>query len=158
MEKDFLETMLHGESQVHIALRNFGVRLTRRTKHLDHAARKMPGQLHRPIRFDLHAFVTAQWLEKIEIELKTGVTGHEQLANLLAKSVAAIRRQAHDFAFIAVFVVADKLANHGVKAAERVRQEHAIKHLNVASFATSHHGRDEITRAIVAETSSLLPW
>src|SRR5579864_7752177 len=139
MEEDFLEAMLHGVRQIHGTLHDLSVRFARWAKHLDHAAGKMARQLHCSIGLDLHAFVAAQRLEKIQIKPETRIAGHKQLANLLAIPVAAIRGKAHDLAFISVFVVADELADHGVETAERVRQEHAIKHVNFASFASRHH-------------------
>ena len=81
----------------------------------------------------------------------------ENLSNFLAVSIISVRREAHHFAFIAVLAVANELANHGVEAAERVRQKNAVEHLDLIAFTPGHHGGNEITGTVITETSSPLP-
>ena len=53
--------------------------------------------------------------------------------------------------------VADEFANHGVKAAQRVRQKNAIEYFNVVAFTTRHHRGNKIAGAVIAKTRRLLP-
>src|SRR5579859_7374924 len=152
MKEDILKAVLHGVSEVHLSLGDLRIRLTRRPEQLHHASGEMPRQLDRPIRLDPHALIAAERFEKVEIQRKSRIPGHQQFANLFAVSVAAIGRKAHDFAFIAIVAVSDELANHRIKAPQRMGQEYSIEHLDVSAFATRHHGGDEISRSVVAET------
>ena len=84
-------------------------------------------------------------MEEIEIKLESGGAGHEQLAYLLDVCVLAVRSESHDLAFVSVLVVADELANHGVEAAERVRQEDPVENVDVSAVTMSHHRGNEIS-------------
>ena len=117
----------------------------------------MSRQGHCAIGLDLHTLVAAERLKKIEIEFEPISLRHQQVANLLAIRVFTIGSEAHHLAFIAIFAVADEFANHGIEAAQRMRQEDAIQHLYVISFTTCHHRGDEISRAVIAEPRGLLP-
>src|SRR5689334_1046396 len=117
----------------------------------------MPRQLDRSVWLNLHTFVAAERLEIFKIEFKSGSAGHQQVAHLADICVLAVRSESHNFAFIPIFVVADELANHGVEAAERMGEEHAVEHLNIALLAARHHRGDKITGAVVAESGRLLP-
>src|SRR5947209_20326348 len=140
MKKDFFEAMLHGVGQIHIPLRNLLLRITWRSEHLYHAARKMPRQRNRTIGLYLHAFVASDWLEKVEVKFEARSASHQQLAKLLAVGIFAVGDKTHELAFIAIFVVSDELANHGVETPKRMWEEDAIQHLNFISFAARHHG------------------
>src|SRR5580698_9777104 len=50
MEEDFLKTMLQGESQIHVALRDLGVGATRFAEQVLHALGEMTRQLHCAVR------------------------------------------------------------------------------------------------------------
>ena len=91
--------------------------------------------------------------------MEAGIPGSNDLAECVAVGVfiLAVGSEAHDFAFVAVFVVADELADHGVDAAEGVRQEYAFEHFDVVAFAARHHGGDEISGTVVAEAGGFLP-
>ena len=117
----------------------------------------MAGQFHRTIVQDLHSLIAAEWLEITKVKLEATIAGPNDLADLVAIGVLAIRREAHHFAFVAILAVANELANHGVDAAQRVRQEHAIENFNLVAFATRHHRRNEIAGTVVAETRGFLP-
>jgi len=58
---------------------------------------------------------------------------------------------------VMVGLVADELADHGVEAAQRVRQENAFQHLDIAALATRHHGRNKVAGAVIAEARRSLP-
>src|SRR5215813_49727 len=100
MKEDFFEAVLHCIGEVHVPLCNLSPWLTRRAEQLNHASRKMPRQYDRTVRFDLHAFIAAERLEELEIQLEARSAGHEQLAHLLNIGVFAVRSEAHDLAFI----------------------------------------------------------
>src|ERR1700680_4834838 len=76
---------------------------------------------------------------------------------MLTGSVLAIRSEAHHFAFISVFAVADEVADHCVEGTERMRQKHAFKNFDLVSFAACHHGRHKIAGTVVTESRGLLP-
>ncbi len=105
----------------------------------------MPRQAHCSVRKHLHSLSAAQRLEITHVELEAAILEGDNLANFIDICIFPVRREAHDFAFIAVLSIADEIANHGVKAAERVRQEHAVEHLNFRAFTARHHGGDEIS-------------
>ena len=73
MKENFFKVVLHGESKIHIPLRDFGMWLARITKYFFHAAGEMWRQLHRPIRLNLHPLITAQRFEIIEVELERSI-------------------------------------------------------------------------------------
>src|SRR6266436_5881056 len=60
MKKHFLETMLHGIREIHIALRDFSVWFARLAEELLHAMRKMPRQSDGSVSLDLHALIASQ--------------------------------------------------------------------------------------------------
>src|SRR6185369_5715158 len=60
MKEDFLETMLHRIGEVHIALRDFGVRLAWLAEKLHHAVRKMSRQPDRSVSLNLHALIASE--------------------------------------------------------------------------------------------------
>src|SRR5579862_7374417 len=100
----------------------------------------MAGQAYGAVGKNLHSGIAAERLEITEIELETGVGRRDDSLQLPAIRITAIRRETHDLAFIAIFGVADELADHGVCATERVREEHTIQNFNLAAFAASGHG------------------
>ncbi len=79
------------------------------------------------------------------------------LRDLLAVSVFAVRREPHDFAFVAVFVVSDEFANHGVEAAQRMRQKNSIENFDLIALTARHHGGNEIAGTVVTEAGGLVP-
>src|SRR5690348_11603030 len=93
---------------------------------------------------DLHSLVAAERHEVIEIQLEVSVPRKDDFADGLAVSVTAIGGEAHDLAFIAILLVADELAHHGVKAAQGVGNENAVEHLDFISLAACEHGGHEI--------------
>src|SRR5438270_11029551 len=117
----------------------------------------MAGKLHCSIRHDLHALVAAERLEVTEIELKAVLDCPNDLRDVLAVGRIPVGRQTHDFAFVTIFAVANEFANHGVEAAKGMGQENAVEHFNFVAFTTSHHGGDEISRAVITESGSLFP-
>ena len=116
MEEDFFETMLQGEGQVHVALRNLGMRPARLAKQLFHAIGEMARQSHRAVGQHLHALIAAERLEITQVELEAAILGRNDLANLIAISIFSVGSEAHDLAFIAILAVADELADHGVES------------------------------------------
>src|SRR6266853_5379527 len=60
MKENFLETMLHGISKVHVTLRDFGVWLAGFAEEVHHAVGKMPCQPDRSVSLNLHALVAPQ--------------------------------------------------------------------------------------------------
>src|SRR6266480_6863671 len=113
MEKDFLESILHGIGQVHVALRNFGMRLAWCTKELFHAIREMPRQPDGSIGQHPHSLITSQRLEVVEIQLETSIPNNRNFTNLPTIRWLAIRSESHHFAFVTVFLVTDEFVNHG---------------------------------------------
>src|SRR6266403_575166 len=142
MKKDFFEPTLHGIGQVHFALGYFGVRLAWRPKQFFHAVREMPRQPDSSIGQHPHSLIAPQWLEVVEVELKTSVSKKGNFTHPPTISRLAIRSKPDDF------------ANHGVKAAQRVWQIDSIENFNLVIFATGHHGRDKIARAVITEARS----
>ena len=117
----------------------------------------MPRQANRAVRQHLHPLVAAERLEITEIQLEAGILRRNDVGDLVAIRVPAIRGQAHHFTFIAIFQIADELADHRVEAAQGVRQENTLQHFNVVALAARHHGGDEVSRTVVTEARSLLP-
>ena len=71
VKEDFLEAVLHGKGEVHVALRNFGMRLARLAEQLLHAIGEMPRQSYRSIGLDLHALIASQGHEIIEVQCES---------------------------------------------------------------------------------------
>src|ERR1700693_3066583 len=117
MKKHLLEAALHGVSQIHVALGNFAMGFGRFAEDFRHAVGEMPGEADRAVVQDLHSLVTAESHEVIQVELKTAAFQSYDFTDLLAVGVLPVGRKAHDLSFVAVFLVADKLADHGVEAA-----------------------------------------
>src|SRR6266567_6196330 len=158
MEEHFFEAVLQSESQIHIALRDLAMRAARLAESLLHKVREMARQFHRSVRQDLHSLIAAQRLEVAQVKLETAILWRHNFADLVAVSIFTVGSEAHDLAFIAVFAVSDEFANHGIDAAQRVRQEDAVENFNLAAFATGHHRGNEIAGPVVAESRGLLPW
>src|SRR5260370_38587337 len=157
MKETLLETLLQRECQVHVALRNLGVRAARLAEYILRPVRKVARQLHSAIRQDLDSLIAAERLEIAKIQSESAVRRRRDLADLVAIRVLPIRRQSHDLAFVAVVAVADEFANHGVNAAQRVRKKDAIKNLNFVAFATGHHRRNKVARTVIAESGCFFP-
>src|SRR5579872_2381595 len=157
MEEYLFEAVLHGESEIHVTLGDFRVRLAGLTKQFFHARGIVAGKLHGSIRENLHSLIAAKRLEIPEIQKESVIFWRDDFGDLLAIGIFSVRRQSHHFAFIAIFRVADEFADHRVKAAQRVREKHAIEDIDVIPFAARHHGRNEITGAVITEARSLLP-
>ena len=73
MKENFLEAMLHGVGQVHVALRDFGIRLTRLAEQVHHALGKMPRQSNRSVRLDLHSLIASQGHEVVQVKAESGI-------------------------------------------------------------------------------------
>ena len=157
MKENFFETMLHGVSEIHVTLCNFCVWVARRAKVLHHAVGKMSRELDRSVVLNLHALIAAQRHEVIQVEAKGRIVELNNLAHSLAVSVLPVRCQPHHFAFIAIFFVADELADHGVETAQRMRQEDSLQHFNFVAFAARHHGGNKIAGAVITEACRLFP-
>src|SRR5581483_5991758 len=117
----------------------------------------MAGKMDDAIAGDLHALVAAERHEVIEIQLKVSVARKDNLAHRIAVGVTAIGREAHHFAFVAVLLVTNELAHHGVEASQRMRNENTVEHLDFVSLAACKHGGHEVTRAVIAEAGGLVP-
>src|SRR5580692_11605057 len=157
MEEHIFEAPLHGVGKIHFALSDFGAGLTRLTESLHHPRRKMVGQTNRSVRQNLHSLIASQRIEETGIEIKAAISQADYFTERIAEPVLAIGREPHDLAFISVLWVADEFANHGVETAERIGQENTIEHFDVIAFASGHHGRNEVSGAVVAEARGLLP-
>src|ERR1700733_3816678 len=92
-------------------------------EYLYHTIGKMAGKANRSIGQNLHALIAAQRLEVTRIQLKAVVFGLNNLRNLIPVRIFPIRREAHDFAFVTVLVVANEFANHGVNTTQRMRKK-----------------------------------
>src|SRR6266550_3753284 len=158
MKKDFFKATLHSIGQVHVALGYFRMRLAWCTKEFFHAIREMPCQPDSSIGQHPHSLIAPQWLEVVEVELKTSVSKKGNFSHPPTISRLAIRSKPHDFAFIAIFLVADEFTNHGVEAAQGVWQIDPIKDFDLVVFATGHHGGDKIARSVVTKARSFFPW
>src|SRR5208283_3030293 len=158
VKENLLEAILHGVREIHVALGEFAIGFARRAKECLHIVAEMPCQAHGSVGEDLHPLIAAEWLEVAHVEPKGAVLERNDSADLLDERVFAVGREPHHFAFIAVFLVADEFANHGVKAAERVRQEDAVENVDVVALAARHHSGNEITGAVVTEARSFFPW
>ena len=73
VEENFFKIVLHGESEVHIPLRDFGMWFARIAKYFFHTVGEMWRQLHRPVILNLHSLITAQRFEIVEVELERSV-------------------------------------------------------------------------------------
>src|SRR5690349_9427797 len=118
----------------------------------------MASQAHGAVGQHLHPLITAKRLEVAEIELKPAIHRRHDLRNLTTISFLAVWCESHNFAFIAIFRVADELANHGVDAAQRMRKKDAVDHFDLIAFAARHHRRDEVSGTVITEAGRLLPW
>src|ERR1044071_2500181 len=118
----------------------------------------MASQAHGTVGQHLHPLITAKRLEVAEIELKPAVLRRHDLRSLTTIGVLAVRCESPNFAFIAIFRVADELANHGVDAAQRMRKKSALQHFDLITLAARHHRRNEVTGTVITEASRLLPW
>src|SRR4051794_15897681 len=100
----------------------------------------MGSEFHCTVSVNLHPLIASQRLEIVEIELKHSIFQANDLSDLVTMSWLSIGRESHNFAFIAIFFVPDKLANHGVKTAQRVGKKHAIENFDFITLAPRHHG------------------
>src|ERR1022692_1146072 len=158
MKEHFFKAVLHGVRQIHIPLCYLSVWLAGRAEKLFHLVGEMPCQTHRSVRENLHPLTAPQRLEVTHVELKVAILEPNNLSNFIDVGVFPVGRETHDFAFIAIFSVANEIANHGVKASEGVRQENAVEHLNFSALAARRHGGNKISRTVVAEACRLFPW
>src|SRR5271170_311678 len=117
----------------------------------------MPCQANGSVGQHLHSLAAPKRLEVTHVELEVAIFERKDFSNLVDISVFSVWSQTHDFAFIAIFSVADEIADHGVETAQRMRQEHSVEHLNFMALAARHHGGDEISRTVVAEARRLFP-
>ena len=143
MEEHFLEPVLQCKSEIHVALGNLRVRTAWLSEEFLNTLGKMASQPNRAIGQHLHALIAAQRLEVGEIKLETAVSRGDNLRNLTAVRIFAIRRQAHDLAFVPVLRVADEFTDHRIETAQRVGEKDAIQHLDVVPLTARHHGRHE---------------
>src|SRR5579864_5186207 len=157
VEEYLFKSVLQRKGQIHVSLRNFGVRLARFAEQPFHLLGEMPCQANRTIRQNLHALIAAKRFEVTEIKLQPAVLWRYDLADFIAVRCLAVRRKAHHLTFVAILRVANEFANHRVYASERVWEEDTIENLYVAALATRHHRGNEIARAVVAEACSFLP-
>src|SRR5437870_13845166 len=110
-----LKVVLHAEGEIQLRLSDLRVRRGRFSEEFRHAFREVTGEDHCPVRLNLHSLVAAKRLEIIKIELEAAVFEPNNFANLAAIRVLAIRREAHDLALIAVFLIADEFADNSVE-------------------------------------------
>src|SRR5579864_4305823 len=157
MEEDFLEPVLQRKGEIHVSLRNLGARLARFAEELLHLLGEMPRQANRAIRQNLHALTAAKRFEVTEIKLQTAVFGRHDLVDCIDVRFLAVWGKAHHLTLVAILRVTNEFANHRVHAAERMWKEDAIKNLDVVAFATRHHCRNEIARAVVTKACSFFP-
>src|SRR5208282_4130059 len=157
MEKRLLKNLLHGIGEIHVALRDFGMRFAGRTKQLLHLVGEMSRQTYRSVRQHLHSLAASERLEVAHVELKVAVLDPYNLPDFIDVCVFSVRCEAHDLALVAIFSVPDKVADHGVETAQRIRQEHTIQNLNIWPLTARHHRRDKISRAVIAETRRPFP-
>src|SRR5690348_11308583 len=115
MQKYFFKPLLHGISDVHVALGNFAVRQPRRAQEIDHSGRIVTSQLDRTVFLNGHALRAAERHEVIEIKMKGPVVKRNDLANGIAISRPSIRGEAHHLAFIAILAITEKFAKHGIE-------------------------------------------
>ena len=72
-----------------------------------HAIGKMASHSDCSIGLDLHPLVAAERNEIIEVQLKPARSPIDNLADLPAVSLLPLGREAHDLAFVTVFLVAE---------------------------------------------------
>ena len=144
MEERLLETMLHAVGEVAIPLRDLGTRLSARAERFLHSLCEVPRQPDCALGSDLHALIAPEWLEVAQVELKAIRRHPDDARELLAICRSPVRGESHHFAFIAVAAITDELADHGIEGAQRMRNTHAVQHLDVVP---SH-------RAIMVDTKS----
>ena len=84
---------------------------------------------------------------QVQTKLTVGFGAH-QIAELFDVTGLAIRREAHDFPFVAVIREAEKLCGRRVQDSERVRILDLAQHLDRIPFSHAPHGRDKIAKAI----------
>src|SRR5205823_8774758 len=157
MKKNFFKAVLHGKGNIHVALGEFRIWLARLAEQFLHATGEVPSQVNRTVGHYLHALVAAEGHEVVEIQMEVTVTKLDDLAQGIAICLPTIWGKPHNFAFITILFIADELTQHGVEAAQRMREKHTVKDFNVISFAARHHGRNEITGTVIAESCGSLP-
>src|SRR5579859_791547 len=133
------------------------MRLSRLAKKSLHSMREVPGQLNGPVGQHLHALIAAQWLEITQVELKPAALCGDDPVDLADIGFCAVGCQPHDLALISVLCIADEFANHGIEATQRVRKKDTLQHINLIALTACHHGGDEISGTVVAETGGLFP-
>ena len=114
--------------------------------------RPIVGEPFRPRHVD--ALVVVR--EVVEVQLEEVRRLHE-LAHLLAVDVGvAVRGEAHHLALVAVLREAQPLRDGRVEDAERVREEHAVEHVEVVAVAEREHRRGEVAEAVHRQDRGLL--
>ena len=73
---------------------------------------------HFTVIADLHSLICPEWQKIFGIQLKSIFRGTQNIFKKIGVSILTERREAHDLAFVAVFRIADKLANSSVKSAQ----------------------------------------
>lgn len=157
VKEHFFKTVLHGIGKVHVTLRYFRVRLARRPKELFHFVAEMPRQAYCSVGQYLHSLIASKRLEVAHVELEAAVLQRGNLADFIDVGVFPVGGETHDFALITIFFVADEIADHGVKTAERMGKENAFEDVDVIALATRHHGGNEVAGTVIAEACRFFP-
>ena len=85
--------------------------------------------------------------ERVPLAQRKTIGAHE-VAKLFEVTRLSVRREAHDFSFVAVMRKAEKLRGCGVQDSQRVRIFDLAQHLDRILSSRAPHRRDEIAKAI----------
>jgi hypothetical protein len=90
--------------------------------------------------------------EIVEVQSELAVVfGSDYVAKDFYEPRLAIRRKAHDFAFVAVVGKPEELSRRSVQYSSRVRVLHLAENIYRIRFANGPHCRDEIAKTIDRE-------
>ena len=156
VEVRLLEHRLERRGDVLVVLRQLGARLARRPERLLHPVGEQAADRRRllvPRHVD--AFLVVH--EEVELELEAVAVELHELAHLRQEALGvAVRREAHHLALVAVLREAEPLRDGRVEDPERVREEHALEHLEPVAAAVAEHRRREVAEAVEREHRRLV--
>ena len=156
VEVRLLEHRLERRGDVLVVLRQLAARLARGPERLLHPVGEEPADRRRllvPRHVD--AFLVVH--EVVELELEPVAVELHELAHLREEALGvAVGREAHHLALVAVLREAEPLRDGRVEDPERVREEHAVEHLEPVAAAVAEHRRGEVAEAVEREHRRLV--
>src|SRR5687767_2780651 len=95
----------------------------------------------------------------VEVQTKLSVFFRaNDLPKLIDETWAAVRREAHHLAFVAVMRKAEKLGCRCVDDADRMRILDLSEYLDLVAVARGPHGRNKVAETIDRQQRRILEW